>query len=240
MKTTIFSIVMVFSILTSISQDTTDIDLTGIFAQTQSATLPFNTRNIDLEKAKSLNREVVFDSFLKDDTSKYYYTIRIFDNDLRKNVTKTTNYDYYPMIKVKLDKINLLIYSKLWHERDEIILVTCTNSNFMLDSLKIGYEKGGDNLATTKYTESKINQDLSIDMKTVASNPRYTKENLKENPDIPQSIVKKSYYKINKKTGEISFVKKDKKTYYTHCSPSEYTYKSDCKIFSSDSIQNPD
>lgn len=240
MKTTIFSIVMFFSILASFSQDTTDIDLTGIFAQTQSATLPFNTRNIDYEKAKSLDKKILFHSLLKNDTSKYYYTISIFDNDLRKNVSKTTNYDYYAIGKIKLNQINLLIYAKLWHERDKIVLAACTNSNRILDTLKLGYVKGGDNLAVTKYTESKIYQDLSIDMKTVSSNPEFTKENLKENPDIPKSIVEKFHYKINKKTGEISLVKKDKKTYYTHCSPDDYTYKSDCNIFSSDSIQNPD
>jgi hypothetical protein len=239
MKIIIFVIVILFSGLTSFSQDISNLDLTRIYSQTQRATLPFNTRDIDLEQAKSLKKETLFNSLLKNDTSKYYYTISIFDNDLRKNVTRTTNFDYYAIGKVKLNQINLLIYSKLWHEREKIILATCTNSNRILDTLKIGYEKGGDNLAVTKYTESKINQDLSIDIKTIALNPKHTKENLKENPDIPKSIVEKSYYKINKNTGEISFVKKDKETYYTHCSPSEYTYKSDCKIFSSDSLQNP-
>ena len=239
MKIIIFVIVIVFSGLTSFSQDTSNLDLTKIYSQTQRATLPFNTRDIDLEQAKSLKKETLFNSLLKNDTSKYYYTISIFDNDLRKNVTKTTNFDYYAIGKVKLNQINLLIYSKLWQEREKIILATYTNSNRILDTLKIGYEKGGDNLAVTKYTESKINQHLSIDIKTIALNPKHTKENLKENPDIPKSIVEKSYYKINKNTGEISFVKKDKETYYTNCSPSEYTYKSDCEIFSSDSLKNP-
>jgi hypothetical protein len=239
MKTTIFSIVMVFSVLTSFSQDTSNIDVTNILNKTERATLPFNTRDIDFEKAKSLDKEAVFDSFLKDDTSKYYYTKRVYDNNTFKNVTKKFNYNYYSIAKFKQKNLKILIYIMTWFERKKIVLATCTNSNHILDTFRIGYEKGGENLAITKYIESEINQDLSIDIKTIALNPKHTKENLKENPDIPKSIVEKSYYKINKNTGEISFVKKDKETYYTHCSPSEYTYKSDCKIFSSDSLQNP-
>jgi len=230
---------MVFSVLISFSQDTTNIDLSRIFAQTKSVTLPFNTKNIDLEKAKSLNKEVVFDSFLKDDTSKYYYTKRVYDNNLFKNVTKKFTYNYYSIGKFKQKNFKILIYIVTWFERKNVVLATCTNSNHIIDTFRIGYEKGGGNVEISEYTEGRIKRDLSIETKKISWNPRYSDKKNNEEDDIPKSVVKISHYKINDKTGDISYQNSEQK--YSKCYPEQFTYDdTECEIFSSDSIQNPD
>ena len=195
---------------------------------TPNGCLPFLTDNVDYNKSISLDKEIVNNCFLKNDTNKLTYILKYYDNDAQENMSKKTFFKFRSITKFYIDSIYVVLYSRLGNDIMQIALVTyCKNE--MIDQLMLGYLKGGGNTEVVKCIKGEIETDYKIKTKNFIWNSEYTSQKRKENPDFPRSVVTLSDYKIDPATGKINLLSSEKK--YSKCSPEEFSYKnSKCEL----------
>jgi hypothetical protein len=146
-----------------------------------------------------------------------------------KNTEYVRKYFYRIRGIYRVDSLNVFIIEKGGNDTSQVILCTYINQT-LIDKIVIGFQEGGGETEIIKYQESVITENLEIKSRTYEWNPEFSDKKLKENPDIPLSVVTLSDYKIDLNTGKIILTKQEKK--YSKCYPEEFSYKnSNCKIY---------
>lgn len=191
--------------------------------------LPLETKKINRRNLIRIDNNLVISGLLNNDSAKLYYMLEYYDNDERKNVIEKKSYKFWTVGKFEINNLLLFVYMKVGNDTLSTILLVYKNLKF-IDSLCIGFEEGGGETEMMKYKESVITENLEIESRYYEWNPEYSSKKLKENPEIPRTIVTLSDYKIDTNTGKIILVKQEKK--YSKCIPEEFSYpNSNCEIF---------
>jgi len=199
------------------------------FIESPTINLPIYINSLQKLNFKEFNDEVIVCALLDNDKSKLYYSISYYDIDLMKNIEKVRKYYFRVIGYYKEDELYILIYNKGGNDTSQTILCTYKNEKF-IDKVIIGFEEGGGDTEMMKYKESVITENLEIKSKYYEWNPEYSSKSLKENPEIPPTIVTISDYKIDTNTGKIILIKQEKK--YSKCIPEAFSYpNSNCEIF---------
>jgi hypothetical protein len=198
-----------------------------ILELTKNEALPFETKKVNDKNITQLNEDIVLKGILNNDSNKLTYLLKYYDIDEQKNTQERTSYRFWSISKIKFSDITLFIYMKVGNDSLSILLSTYYKMK-LVDNLCIGLEVGETEII--KYQESVITENLEIKSRTYEWNPEFSDKKLKENPDIPLSVVTLSDYKIDLNTGKIILTKQEKK--YSKCYPEEFSYKnSNCKIY---------
>lgn len=203
--------------------------LIKIFEITKCDKLPFETNKIEDKNLVEIDNNLVITGLLNNDSNKLFYMLSYYDIDDRENVKEKKAYKFWTIAKFEINNLLLLIHMKVGNDSLSIILSTYMNLSFV-DSISIGFEEGGGDTEMTKYKESVITEKLEIKSRYYEWNPEYSSKKLKENPEIPRTVVTLSDYKIDINTGKIILIKQEKK--HSKCVPEEFSYKdNNCEIF---------
>jgi len=203
--------------------------LIKIFELTNFGILPFETNRIEDKNLVEIDNNLVLTGLLNNDSNKLFYMLGYYDIDERKNVKEKKAYKFWAIAKFEINNLLLFIYIKVGNDSLSTFLSTYKNFSFV-DSICIGFEEGGGDTEMTKYKEGVITEKLEIKTRYYEWNPEYSNKKLKENPEIPRTVVTLSDYKIDINTGKIILIKQEKK--YSKCVPEEFSYKDcNCVIF---------
>ena len=203
-------------------------DLKNILEKTSELELPFTTRNIDLDKVESLDKNLAISFFLNGDESRLYYEAYVFDIDNQRNISKKRTYFFSPIAYSEFNNTLVLLYNVRGNNMSKIILATIRNLE-IIDTLTISYSIG--EYEVEKYREGNIDENLGIQTKSFERNydPVINKDDSTKNEKTPKSLVTVSTYKLNPDDGKIVLIKSN--TLFSNCSPDEYTYKNNCDLF---------
>jgi hypothetical protein len=196
---------------------------------TDKKILPFETKKIDKRNIKELKNNLVISGILNNDSSKFYYIFRYYDNDKQENAKELLTYRFYTIAKLNIENLLLFVYMKVGNDSLSIILSTYYELKY-IDSICIGFEEGGGDTEMMKYKESIITENLEIKTRYYEWNPEYIDKKTRKNPNTPKTIVTLTDYKIDENSGKILLIKQEKK--YSNCIPEEFSYpETSCNIF---------
>jgi len=228
MKRTLLSLLFIIINLLCVAQSNGNC-LKTIFVESPKLELPFYVKKYQNLSYKVFEDEIIKCALLQNDNSKLFYHFYYYDIDLMKNTEKINKYYYRILGCYKKDYMTILMYNKGGNDTSETFLCTYIKDE-LIDKLVVGFEEGGGDTEMTKYKEGVITEKLEIKTRYYEWNPEYSNKKLKENPEIPRTVVTLSDYKIDINTGKIILIKQEKK--YSKCVPEEFSYKDcNCVIF---------